>query len=93
MSNAGRHYGALAAGPNGRTLLRGRTLPLILMLVAVGLGAWVIELGAVLRGQAEVRNWSEAWVGLDLMEIAGLVLSAILLRNGTPPRCGPAGPC
>jgi hypothetical protein len=58
-----------------------RKLPLILMLVAVGLSAWVIELGAVLRGQAEVRNWSSVWVGLDLMEIAGLVLTAILLRR------------
>jgi hypothetical protein len=58
-----------------------RKLPLILMLVAVGLGAWVLELGAVLRGQAEVRNWSAVWVGLDLMEIAGLVLTAILLRR------------
>jgi hypothetical protein len=58
-----------------------RKLPLILMVVAVGLGAWVLELGAVLRGQAEVRNWSSVWVGLDLMEIGGLVLTAILLRR------------
>jgi len=58
-----------------------RKLPLILLLVAIGLGAWVFDLGAVLRGQAEVRNWSSVWVGLDLMEIAGLVLTAILLRR------------
>jgi hypothetical protein len=28
-----------------------------------------------------VRNWSSVWVGLDLMEIAGLILTAILLRR------------
>ena len=48
------------------------------MLIAVGLSAWVLELGAVLQGQAQVRNWSSVWVGLDLMEIAGLVVTAIL---------------
>jgi hypothetical protein len=28
-----------------------------------------------------VRNWSSTWVGLDLMEITGLVLTSILLRR------------
>jgi hypothetical protein len=32
-------------------------------------------------GQAQVRNWSSVWVGLDLMEIAGLVLTAIALKR------------
>jgi hypothetical protein len=58
-----------------------RKMPLILTLIAVGLSAWVFELGAVLQGQAQVRNWSSVWVGLDLMEIAGLILTAILLRR------------
>jgi len=58
-----------------------RKLPLILSLIAAGLSAWVLELGAVLQGQAQVRNWSSVWVGLDLMEIAGLVLTAVLLRR------------
>jgi len=58
-----------------------RRMPLVLTLVAVGLSVWVFELGAVLRGQAQVRNWSSVWVGLDLMEIAGLVLTAILMRR------------
>jgi hypothetical protein len=52
-----------------------------LLLIAAGLTAWVFELGAVLTGQVEVRNWSSVWVGLDLMEITGLVLTAILLRR------------
>jgi len=58
-----------------------RRLPLILLLIAGGLTVWVFELGAVLTGQAQVRNWSSVWVGLDIMEITGLVLTAILLRR------------
>jgi hypothetical protein len=58
-----------------------RRMPVILLAVAAGLTAWVFELGAVLQGQAQVRNWSSVWVGLDLMEIAGLVLTALLLRR------------
>lgn len=58
-----------------------RRMPAVLLLIAAGLTAWVFELGAVLQGQAQVRNWSSTWVGLDLMEIAGLVLTAILLRR------------
>jgi hypothetical protein len=58
-----------------------RKMPAALLLTAVALVAWVLELGSVLQGQAQVRNWSSTWVGLDLMEIAGLVLTAILLRR------------
>ena len=56
----------------------------VLLLIAAGLTGWVFELGAVLQGQAEVRNWSSVWVGLDAMEIVGLVLTAILLRRRSP---------
>jgi hypothetical protein len=41
----------------------------------------VFELGAVLQGQAQVCNWSSTWIGLDLMEITGLVLTAAALRR------------
>jgi len=58
-----------------------RAVPAILLLIAAGLTAWVFELGAVLQGQAQVRNWSSTWVGLDLMEIIGLVLTAAALRR------------
>jgi hypothetical protein len=58
-----------------------RWMPAALLLIAAGLFAWVIELGAVLQGQAEVRNWSSTWMGLDLMEITGLVLTAVLMRR------------
>ncbi len=74
------------SGPWIRHLLRldppvVRKMPAILLLIAAGLTAWVFELGAVLQGQAQVRNWSSTWVGLDLMEITGLVLTALLLRR------------
>lgn len=58
-----------------------RWMPTALVAIATGLTAWVIELGSVLQGQAQVRNWSSTWVGLDLMEVTGLVLTAVLLRR------------
>jgi hypothetical protein len=58
-----------------------RWMPAALLLIAAGLCAWVFELGAVLQGQAEVRNWSSVWVGLDILEMAGLVVTAVLLRR------------
>jgi hypothetical protein len=76
----------LRSGPWTRSLLRLdpavlRKMPAILLLIAAGLTIWVFELGAVLQGQAQVRNWSSTWVGLDLMEIIGLVLTAVALRR------------
>ena len=58
-----------------------RWMPAALLVIAAGLSAWVLELGAVLQGQAEVRNWSSVWVGLDTLEVVGLVLTAVLLRR------------
>ena len=56
-------------------------MPGVLLMIAAGLTAWVFELGAVLQGQAQVRNWSSVWVGLDLLEITGLIVTAVLLRR------------
>jgi hypothetical protein len=58
-----------------------RWMPVALLVIAIALTAWVFELGAVLHGQVEVRNWSSVWVGLDLLEIAGLVVTAMLLQR------------
>ena len=58
-----------------------KRLPMVLLLIAAGLTAWVFELGAVLQGQAEVRNWSSVWVGLDLLEITGLLMTALLMKR------------
>ena len=38
-----------------------------------------------------MRNWSSTWVGLDLMEITGLVLTAVTVwavRNTSLPKAG-----
>jgi hypothetical protein len=59
-------------------------LPALLLLIAAGLTAWVMELGAILQGTAQVRNWSSTWVGLDLMEITGLIATALLLHRRSP---------
>jgi hypothetical protein len=58
-----------------------RWMPAALLVIAVGLSAWIFELGAVLEGQAEVRNWSSVWVGLDILEVVGLVATALTLRR------------
>jgi hypothetical protein len=56
-----------------------RRLSAVLLITAAGLTIWMFYLGSILHGQAQVRNWSSTWVGLDLMEIAGLFATAILL--------------
>ncbi|MGD0560121.1 MAG: hypothetical protein ABSA93_34785 [Streptosporangiaceae bacterium] len=58
-----------------------RRLPMVLLAIAAGLTAWIFELGAVLQGQAQVRNWSSVWVGLDMLEVTGLVMTAVLIRR------------
>jgi hypothetical protein len=60
-----------------------RWMPVGLLVIAGGLTAWIFELGAVLQGQAEVRNWSSVWVGLDVLEVVGLALTAVLLYRGS----------
>ncbi|TQF06600.1 hypothetical protein E6W39_35915 [Kitasatospora acidiphila] len=47
--------------------------------MAVLLFAWILVLGSTTRGQAEVRNWSTAWVGMDLLQVTGLLATAVLL--------------
>jgi len=58
-----------------------RRLSVALLAIAAGLTAWIFELGAVLQGQAQVRNWSSVWVGLDMLEVTGLVMTAVLMRR------------
>jgi hypothetical protein len=74
-------FGSLAAATLRCEPRAVRRLPVALVLIAAGLTAWVFELGAVLQGQAEVRNWSSVWVGLDLLEITGLVITAFLIKR------------
>ncbi|MFD9691232.1 hypothetical protein ACFWXO_36350 [Kitasatospora sp. NPDC059088] len=57
-----------------RTLLGGA-----LIAVSVLLFAWILVLGSATRGQAEVRNWSTVWIGMDVLQVAGLIATARLL--------------
>ncbi|MFJ4186310.1 hypothetical protein [Kitasatospora sp. NPDC089509] len=56
-----------------------RLLGWALLAVAVLLFAWILVLGATTRGQAEVRNWSTVWVGMDVLQVAGLLATGRLL--------------
>jgi hypothetical protein len=62
-----------------------------LLLVAVGLTAWIFYLGAALPNQGPVQDWGTGWagigtwqltwVGLDVFEVAGLAATGYLLRR------------
>lgn len=56
-----------------------RLLALALMIAAAMLLPWLIVLGAVLKGTAEVRMWSSSWIGLDSLEVIGLVTTGVLM--------------
>ncbi|MFF2146364.1 hypothetical protein [Kitasatospora sp. NPDC058190] len=50
-----------------------------LVVVAALLFGWILVLGSTTRGQAEVRNWSTVWIGMDLLQCTGLIATALLL--------------
>ena len=58
-----------------------RWLPRLLTACAVGLAPWIGVLMAQLHGQAGKRSFASSWIGLDVMEICGLLLTAVLLRR------------
>ncbi|MFJ9692465.1 hypothetical protein [Kitasatospora sp. NPDC101183] len=67
-------------GAEHPTADRSRTfLARALLGVAVLLFTWILVLGSTTRGQAEVRNWSTAWVGMDVLQVAGLLATGRLL--------------
>ena len=52
-------------------------------LILLGAGAvllvpWMVVLGLTLPASAEVRNWSLAWIGLDVLMAAGCASTAAL---------------
>ncbi|WP_426800421.1 hypothetical protein [Streptomyces sp. YGL11-2] len=47
--------------------------------VALVLAVWMVILGLTLKSHARVRNWDTAWIGLDAMEVAGLLLTGVLI--------------
>ncbi len=56
-----------------------RILARALLAVAALLFTWILVLGSTTRGQAEVRNWSTVWVGMDVLQVAGLIATGRLL--------------
>ncbi|SHM77727.1 hypothetical protein [Streptomyces yunnanensis] len=49
-----------------------------LLSVALALIGWMVILGLTLKSHARVRHWDTAWVGLDAMEVVGLLLTGAL---------------
>ncbi|MEH0515197.1 hypothetical protein QBC31_31485 [Streptomyces sp. B21-079] len=58
-----------------------RQLCRVFVALAVVLVIWIFQMGAAPRGHAEVRNWSSSWIGLDILEVLGLLATVILLRS------------
>jgi hypothetical protein len=74
---------------------RERILGTVLIVVAVILAAWTVYIGSSDAPRAIHRPWSLEsylginpytliWVGIDVLETAGLVMIGILLRAGRP---------
>ncbi|WP_405869713.1 MULTISPECIES: hypothetical protein [unclassified Streptomyces] len=49
---------------------------------AVLLVPWMVILGLTLPGSTEVRHWSLAWIGLDVLMAAGCATTAVLGLRG-----------
>jgi len=62
----------------------------VALAVGVFLLPWCVVLGMTLPAGTFVPNWSLAWVGLDFAEAAAALLTAVLLRRGSPRASLPA---
>jgi hypothetical protein len=71
--------GAVALNLHSTTLAQ--KLAFVLFAIAVVMVPWLVILGATLNGQAQVRMWSSTWIGLDTLEIIGLVSTAHFLMK------------
>ncbi|MFE9424874.1 hypothetical protein ACFYNO_18090 [Kitasatospora sp. NPDC006697] len=58
-----------------------RWLPRVLCLAAVLLMPWIVTLGLTVQGHFGKRNLSNAWVWLDVLEAAALLLLAALVAR------------
>jgi hypothetical protein len=59
------------------------------LLVLLGAGAvllvpWMVVLALTLPGSTEVRHWSLAWIGLDVLMAAGCAATALLGLRADP---------
>ncbi|MFI9510026.1 hypothetical protein [Nocardia sp. NPDC052566] len=55
--------------------------PWLLAATPVALLPWAAVLATTLPNTTQVRNWSTAWVGLDLLLAGGCALTTMLLRR------------
>lgn len=56
----------------------------VLGAAALSLVPWMVVLGLTLPADTEVRNWSLAWIGLDVLMAAGCATTAVLGLRGDP---------
>jgi hypothetical protein len=61
-----------------------RRLGWLLVVAALVLLGWTIYLGSSLHGQLEVRDRQVAWVGVDLMQVTGLIATGVLVARRRP---------
>jgi hypothetical protein len=61
-----------------------RWAPWVLGAVATGMVPWTVVLGWTLPATTEVRHWSTAWIGLDVLMAAGCASTALLHARDDP---------
>lgn len=83
--------GAGAAVRNDAAAARAAAVPRLLGLGLIVAGCciilWIGVLAAQLPPLAEPSNWNDAWIGLDVLEAAGLLCTGLLLRRQDPRLC------
>jgi hypothetical protein len=57
---------------------------LVALAVGLFLLPWSVVLGITLPASTFVPDWSLAWIGLDVAEAVAALLTAVLLRRGSP---------
>ncbi|MEU5319438.1 hypothetical protein AB0G67_22270 [Streptomyces sp. NPDC021056] len=64
--------------------MRSKWLLVLLGSAAVLLVPWMVVLALTLPSRTEVRNWSLAWIGLDVLMATGCAATALLGLRGDP---------
>lgn len=64
-----------------------RLLGLGLIVAGCCIVLWIGVLAAQLPPLAEPADWNGAWIGLDVLEAAGLLATGVLLRRDDPRMC------
>ncbi len=84
MSVYGRPPSVRCMGRRPYDHLVARRLTRLLVGCAAVLVGWIGVLATTLGSAETVRHWSVTWVGLDVLEVAGLVATAVLFRLRSP---------